>query len=179
MSKGSIGFCLKLLSANKTNSYAGWAIMGSNLKRPGGLTAIAILLLIAGLFNVYQSFQSLSADVQALPILSNPELDSWFQFCIPAELAINIFLLVLGFAQIAAVFGLWTGKSYSYKLGLAIPVVLIIINISLAGLYSTAPSEIGLGLCNNGMDICSIRNILDSNCLELFIKGSCQSFSRK
>jgi len=119
-------------------------MMGSNLKRPGGLTVIAILWLIAGLFNVYQSLQSISADVQALPFLSNPELDSWFQFGIPAELAISIFLLVLGFAQIASVYGLWTGKSYAYKLALAISVVLIITNISLAGLYSTAPSEIGL-----------------------------------
>jgi len=36
---------LKLLSADKTNSYAGWTMMGSNLKRPGGLTVIAILWL--------------------------------------------------------------------------------------------------------------------------------------
>ena len=41
-------------------------------------------------------------------------------------------------------FGLWTGKKYSYKLALAVPVVHVVLNVCFVVLYATAPAELGL-----------------------------------
>ena len=53
-------------------------------------------------------------------------------------------VLALGLVQIVTVFGLWTGKKYSYKLALAVPVVHVVLSVCFVVLYATAPAELGL-----------------------------------
>jgi hypothetical protein len=73
-------------------------------KRPEGITAIAILWFLSGIFNVYSSFQIISADESYLPLFSDQTLHSWFSFGVPAEIAINLLNLFLGLLQIVTVF---------------------------------------------------------------------------
>ncbi len=114
------------------------------LRRPQGLTLIAILWLIFGLVNIYLSFQTISGDLEVLPLLSDPSVPSWFSFGIPAELALAILVLCVGLFQIITVPGLWTGKPYSYKLALIVPILLVIFNASAVGVYASAPAELNL-----------------------------------
>jgi len=113
-------------------------------KRPNGLTAIAILWLIVALLNILNSLLVLSQGAAALPHLSNSGLPEWFSFGVPVEMVLSGIVLALGLVQIVAVFGLWTGKKYSYRLALAIPVVHVVLNVCFVVLYATAPSELGL-----------------------------------
>jgi len=114
-------------------------------KRPTGLTIIAILWFLGGIYNLYTSSQTVISDFKALPLLSNPLMPSWFKFGLPAELAISILVFALGLVQMFTIYGLWTGKSWSYKLALAIPILIAISWISIAGLYMSAPVQYGLG----------------------------------
>lgn len=115
-------------------------------KRPDGVTLIAIFWFIFGLINVYLSFQTISLDLEVLPLLSNLSgIYSWLSFGVPAELVLATLVLCLGFIQIVTVPGLWTGKPYSYKLALIVPILLLIGNVSSVGLYASAPAELDLG----------------------------------
>jgi hypothetical protein len=118
---------------------------GGLKKRPLGITLIAIVWFLSGLVNIFLSFQTISQDVQALSYLSNSNLHAWFSFGVPAEMLLGVVGLLLGVMQIITVLGLWAGKTYSYKLALAIPIVLIIENVSAAGLYASASAQLELG----------------------------------
>jgi len=122
------------------------------LKRPGGITAIAILWLIGGVVNVYASFQTISQDVAVLPYLSDSAVHPWFSFGVPAEIILGILNLFLGLLQIVTVFGLWTGRRYSYRLALVVPIILVIGNVCSIALYASAPAESGLGF-NVGVSV--------------------------
>lgn len=111
-------------------------------KRPTGLTVIAILWFLGGIYNLYMSSQYISDDLEALPHLSDPGVAEWFKFGVPAELAINLLVFALGLIQLFTIIGLWTGKSWSYKLALAIPVLAAVSWILMAGLYMSAPIEL-------------------------------------
>jgi hypothetical protein len=113
-------------------------------KRPEGITAIAILWFLGGVYNVYVSFQTISTDVSFLPYLSDSAVHSWFSFGLPTEIAINLLSLFLGLLQIVTVFGLWTGKKYSYRLALLVPIILVIGYVCSIALYASAPTELGL-----------------------------------
>jgi len=113
-------------------------------KRPDGLTAIAILWFVGALLNVLNSFLVLSQGAAALPYLSNSGLHEWFSFGVPIEIVLSGLVLALGLVQIVTVFGLWTGKKYSYKLSLAVPVVHVVLSVCFVVLYATAPAELGL-----------------------------------
>ena len=113
-------------------------------KRPAGLTAIAILWFVGALLNILNSLLVLNQGVAALPYLSNSGLHSWFSFGVPIEMVLSGIVLALGLVQIVTVFGLWTGKKYSYKLALAVPVVHVVLNVCFVALYATAPAELGL-----------------------------------
>ena len=113
-------------------------------KRSDGLTAIAILWFIGALLNVLNSFLVLSQGVAALPYLSNSGLHEWFSFGVPIEIVLSGIVLALGLVQMVAVFGLWTGKKYSYKLALTVAVFLVVLSVCFVVLYATAPAELGL-----------------------------------
>ena len=113
-------------------------------KRPNGLTAIAILWFVGALLNILNSLLVLNQGAAALPYLSSYGLNEWFSFGVPIEMVLSGLVLALGLVQIVAVFGLWTGKKYSYRLALAIPVVHSVLNVCFVVLYATAPAELGL-----------------------------------
>jgi len=122
--KGYFGFlnssaCPKVIKVAPFNRGIAHAVVIMMIevkpKRPDGITVIVILWFLSGIFNVYMSFQIISTDVSYLPLLSDPTLHSWFSFGLPAEIAINLLSLFLGLLQIVTVFGLWTGKKYSYR----------------------------------------------------------------
>jgi len=118
--------------------------MVNGKQRPTGIAIIAVLWFLSGLFNVYMSFQVISTDVSVLPYLSNSAVDPWFSFGVPAEMILGFLSLFLGILQIVTVAGLWTGKRYSYRLALVVPLILLIGNICSLGLYASAPAELGL-----------------------------------
>jgi ribosomal protein L40E len=120
--------------------------MGEKLPRSSGLSLIAVFWFIFGLINVYLAFQTISLDLEVLPYISDSGVHSWFSFGVPTELVLAILVLSLGLLQIVTVPGLWTGKPYSYKLALIVPIVLVIANVSSFGLYASAPAELDLGL---------------------------------
>jgi len=113
-------------------------------KRPTGLTIIAILWFLGGIYNLYMSSQVISDDLEVLPHLSDPWVAEWFRFGVPAELAISLLVFALGIIQMFTIIGLWTGKSWSYKLALATPVLLVTSNILMTTLYMTAPIDLGI-----------------------------------
>lgn len=111
------------------------------VKRPRGLTVIAILWLLGGIANLYLSSQNIILGLEALSYLFL--LPEWFQLGIPVELAFSIGIFALGLIQLVTIFGLWTGKSWSCKLALAIPLLNAISWILTVGLYLSAPIEFG------------------------------------
>ena len=113
-------------------------------KRPVGLTIIAVVWLIFGLYNIYSAFQTINVDVENLPFLSGYGVPEWFNMAIPAEMVLSIVALCLGLLQVVTVFGLLRGKKYSYKLGLGIPIALPIINVLFVALYLSAPAGVDL-----------------------------------
>jgi len=115
------------------------------IKRPTGLTLIAIVWLISGIINIYLASEIVRGDLESLPYLSLSWISEWFGFAVPTELTLSIFVLCLGVLQILVVPGFLAGKKYSYRLALAIPVAFMIVNLAFLGLYSSAPSEIDLG----------------------------------
>lgn len=115
------------------------------LKRPNGLTLIAIVWFIFGILNVYFSFQKINVDLRMWSSLSDSVVHEWFSFWVPAQWVLAILGLCLGLLQIITVLGLWTGKPYSYKLALIVTVLLVIGPISSAGLYASAPAELDMG----------------------------------
>lgn len=117
---------------------------GAQLKRPIGLTPIALLWFFYGVVNVYFSCRGIIADIAVLPYLSNPSIPEWSKLGVPAELALSVLRLCLGLLQIVAFPGLWTGKRYSYKLALPVAILLVINSLAITGLYLSAPAELEL-----------------------------------
>ena len=115
------------------------------LKRPRGLTIIVILWFLFGLISVYSGYQVAITDANLLPYLSNPSIPAWLKFGLPAELALAAVTLCIGLLEFAMIPGLWMGKSYSYKIALAVPILVSILYVLRAGLYASAPAELGLG----------------------------------
>ena len=113
-------------------------------KRPTGLTIIAILWFVGGVINLYSSSNSIRVDLNALPRLSDPTLPRWFTFGVPAELLISLLVFALGLIQLYTIYGLWSGRSWSYRLALTIPILGMIGWVSLAGLYMSAPPGFGI-----------------------------------
>ena len=138
------------------------------LQRPLGLTIIAILFVIGGIFNIYGSFLTISEIVQVLPFLSSPYYDihEWFKFAVRGELVLSVCGLCLGFLQIAIVPGLWVGKPYSHKLTLAFTIAFVIVKISMVMLSASAPAELlAQAELNGGYELVSA---VLSACISMF-----------
>ena len=113
-------------------------------KRPLGLTLIAIFWLLAGLWNIYAGLSTISLDLEVVPYLDNPALDPWFQLGIPAEMAIAALAIILGAVQLIVIYGLWTGKPWSYKPALTIPILIAASWWATLALYLSAPPSLGI-----------------------------------
>jgi len=116
------------------------------MKRPLGLTVISILWLLGGFWNLYAGITTISSDVELLPYLSSPSLPAWFQLAMPAEIIIYSLLLVFALVQLMTIYGLWTGRSWSYKLALLIPLAMAILTWADFVIVATAPPALGISI---------------------------------
>lgn len=113
--------------------------------RPSGISIIAVLWTLGSIINIVSGLDAIIRDLGLLPYLSDPYMPEWGTFGLPAEIVLNFFVVALSFLILLVVYGLFTAKSWSYDLALAIPVFVAIINIAIMGLYASAPIELELG----------------------------------
>jgi hypothetical protein len=122
-------------------------------RRPTGLTIISILWLIVGIYNILNSANRFNSDIGAYPLLSTPTSNlnstqiatlNWLQAGLPIDTALAALGFGLALGQIFVVYGLWTGKWWSYKGALAFVTLLTLDNVSTAALYYSAPALLGL-----------------------------------
>jgi hypothetical protein len=103
--------------------------------RPEGIGAVAALWFFAGSWAIYGFFNGFNSG-------SNSAIAR--AFGLPIEFLIISAFFVMGFVQVINAIGLWTGKSYSYWLSLIIPFFSVGVNLALAGLWTSAPSDLNL-----------------------------------
>jgi hypothetical protein len=111
-------------------------------KRPLQVAVVAILGFLLSLLNIWVAVQGIGADLSSWYLLSDPSLPAWFKMAGPVEFGINVAVLIAALLQLLVVLGLWTGKRWSPKLALVVPVAIAILNLSLGTLYASAPPEI-------------------------------------
>jgi hypothetical protein len=112
----------------------------SVIGRPVGVSIIAVIWLIGGLFNIYSGLDSLvtSADLSAY------QYGGWYNYGIPVLLAISVIVMIVGLLQLVGVAGLWSGKKYAYRIALLIPLLSIITNLSSIAVSLSASFDIAL-----------------------------------
>jgi hypothetical protein len=111
-------------------------------KRPRQITNLAIAWTFFGLWNLWNAFQGISADLEIWDLLTNPMLPEWFRLAIPVELAIGIAILVAALIQLVTVALLLVGSPSSVKLALGVFVSIVMLNLVSGSLYASAPPEI-------------------------------------
>lgn len=124
-------------------------------KRPDTITLISIFWTLTGIIYVNQAIQALTFNIpllSQLPDLYDLSADvwldlsmesrDWLSFGLPVEIILNLLILVLGLVTLIIVFGLFTGKSWSYKPALAIPVFSFVLSVIASVFYSSAPFEL-------------------------------------
>lgn len=126
-------------------------------KRPDGITLISLFWTLTSIISVNQAIQTLIIVLPSLPYLPElfaPSSEVWFEeltsaerqwlsWALPAEAVLNISLLALGLLTLIIVYGLFTGKSWSYKSAFAVPVFSAVISGLAVALYASAPYELG------------------------------------
>ena len=113
-------------------------------KRPGLLSALLFFWTLGGLYNIGVGLNTVNTDYGTLSYLCDPSVPQWFQFGVPAELALSFVVFLLGLGQLVSVYGIFRKKSWTYKLVLFLPILGVIVASSLAWLYASAPSSLGL-----------------------------------
>ena len=133
-------------------------IIEDSKRRPDSITIASLFWTLTSVITVNQSIQVLIEDLPLLPHL--PELYAassevwlleelttaerqWLSFALPIEVVLNISILTLGLLTLIVVFGLFTGKSWSYKPAFVIPVLTAIVFGSSIPLYASAPYALG------------------------------------
>lgn len=113
----------------------------SAMKRPAGVTVIAILWFFGGLINIGSGLVALNSDIAFLPSLSDYGV-AWLNVAIPIDLVISIVITMVGLIQLVAVAGLLSGKKYAYRIAFAIPILSIMTNLTYFVLYASAPYDL-------------------------------------
>ncbi len=126
--------------------------MASQPKRPVGIIIVSILWILGGLYNFFGGLATASSDASLLPDISSysSSIENWLSMALPIEIAIMAVVAVLGIMQFVTVPGLLSGKRWSYKLGLSIPIIAFITVCSDTFLLLTVP---GGGLAINTFSI--------------------------
>ena len=111
-----------------------------SLQPPVGLIIISIIWLLRGTLTIIDGSQAIMANLEVLPNLRLlPAEYEWLTFGAYAESIINFVTVAISLAQIITVYGLIMRKSWSYKLALALPVLLVIVGTMSVGLYLSIP----------------------------------------
>jgi hypothetical protein len=111
--------------------------MATKTKRPDGLTAMAILWMLNG---ISLFITSALTTQKFYSVISGSVLGGWFQYGISLVVILNAILVLVGFLQILAAYGFWTGKRYSYRLSFVVPALTVIVAGLGVLLYSSTPS---------------------------------------
>ncbi len=120
------------------------SLPGGRKMRPTGLMVITALWALGLVFNLSYSISTIRLGLGLLPSLADASIPEWFRLGVPAETAISFLIFVLALIQTVAILGLWTGRAWSYKLALTLPILFVITSGSSTGLYLLAPAELGL-----------------------------------
>lgn len=110
------------------------------VKRPVGLTIISVAWTFGALYNLFVASVAISDALEVFPYLSM--LPEWFVFAIPVEGILNIVAFAIGLLQMFSVYGLWNGKSWSYRLALVTMISMLIVSSLGTVLYATYPHEL-------------------------------------
>lgn len=119
-------------------------------KRPTGVTIMCILWILGGLYNFFFGLSGFSVDLNIFIELSkgyhysDHAIDAWVSWAIPTETVLIFVVVILGIMQFATVYGLWNRRNWSYKLGIAIPVLAVVTSWSQMFLALTAPSSLSI-----------------------------------
>ncbi len=113
-------------------------------KRPFGIIILSILGSVAGAYLFYAGLTGLNADLEVWTLMSEghefePLLKNWLSWAIPLETVLMLIAFVLGLMLLTTIFGLINGKSWSYKYGIRLPIVGMIISWTALFLSFTAP----------------------------------------
>jgi hypothetical protein len=108
--------------------------------RPKELSQLVIIWFVVGIYNLYVSLSNAKADLKVFSRLS--AFPEWVRIGVPVEFALNASVFVVSLIAIIVIYGLWTGKSWSRKSALTIPLSITVCNILAIVLYYSAPIEI-------------------------------------
>ena len=124
-------------------------------KRSDGITLITIFWSLTSIIGINQGLQTLNFTLPMLPHYStlfdtSAEIwmdyslseREWISFAIPMEIAIASLIITVGIIGLIAVYGLFTSKSWSFKLSFIIPPSITILSVIAVGLYWSAPYEL-------------------------------------
>ncbi len=114
------------------------------ITRTLGLSLIALIWALIGLADIVSGLSTANQDYSALQYLSNPAVQQWYQFGVPAELTLAFLSTILGISELILVFGLWKGKRWGYYLAFIVPIAGLILGLADVGLYQSAPESLNL-----------------------------------
>lgn len=114
------------------------------MKRPLGLTIMAVLWFLGGLLNIYSGYSTLVVDLEMMDASYlgygfTSSARAWLAGVVPIESAIMVAVILVGIIQFATIAGFLTRKRWSYWLGITIPIISIVTSVSQALLVLTAP----------------------------------------
>lgn len=93
---------------------------------------MSILWFVGGLYNTLVGLSILASDIDAMSLLvqgyrfSDQAANTYVSWAIPLEALISIVVIMLGLTQFFTIYGFLRGRSWSYSLGIGIPIVAII-----------------------------------------------------
>lgn len=123
-----------------------------SLKRPAGITIMSILWFIGGLYNTLVGLSILASDIDTMSLLvqgyqfSDQAANTYVSWAIPLEALISLVVIMLGLTQFFTIYGFLRGRSWSYSLGIAIPIVAIITSWLHMFLQLSAPQSMDISV---------------------------------
>ncbi len=118
--------------------------IGGRKIRPSGLIIITGLWALGLAFNFSYSISTIRLGLGLLPSLADASVPEWFRLGVPAETTISFLIFTLALIQTVTIFGLWTGRTWSYRLALTLTILFVLTSGSSTGLYLLAPAELNL-----------------------------------
>jgi hypothetical protein len=108
-------------------------------KRLLGISIISVLWAFGGLLNLYDAINTISNNRFAFTMWWGPVpvynfSDYWRKFGLPADASLATFNVVIGFGLLAAAYGLWMRKRWSYDAAVVmvwLPVVRWVLSTSI------------------------------------------------
>jgi hypothetical protein len=144
-------------------------------KRPLGIIILSILGSIGGAYLFYAGLTGLNADLEILTLLFQGQyataptaIKNWISWAVPVETATMLISFILGIMLLTTIFGLLNGRSWSYKYGMRLPLVSVILSWTALLLFFTAPVFVEAELL--GTIIRAIISIIGASTFILYLR---------